>query len=77
MDKCNFFTHKCINFTLNTYYKYKSNNTRTCVRIQAFDQKKIRRNWSSGSKVMDKCNFFTHKCVNFTLNIYITQIRKQ
>ena len=41
MDKCNFFTHKCVNFTLNTYCKRTNDNTHMCVRMQAFDQKKI------------------------------------
>jgi hypothetical protein len=69
MNKCKFFTHKCVNFThkcvkftLNMHYS----NAHMCVMMQAFDQKKIRQNPLSGSKVMNKCKFFTHKCVNFT-----------
>ena len=42
------------------------NNAHMCVIMLAFDQKKIRQNPLSGSKVMNKCKFFTHKCVNFT-----------
>jgi hypothetical protein len=51
--KCVNFTHKCVKFTLNMHY----NNAQMCVMMQAFDQKKIRQNPLSGSKVMNKCNF--------------------